>query len=132
MDTKEGVLRAMYDARARRDWDGVRLVLADEVSWHEPGQEDHSGDFHGRDEVVALLERLVVITEGTFQLEPEAFLHLDRHSAAVVRWSAERGGRRSAGREIGVYRFEDGRIAEVWFFNEVADPDAFSAVFAFE
>ena len=122
----------MYDARARRDWDGVRKVLADQVGWHEPGEEDHSGDFRGRDDVVALLERLVALTEGTFQLVPEAFLHLDRHSAAVVRWSAERGGRRSEGREIGIYRFEDGKITEVWFFNEVGDPEAFSAVFASE
>ena len=48
----------------------------------------------------------------------------------AVRWSAERGGRRSEGREI-AYRIEDGKIAEVRFYNEPSDPDAFSAVFAF-
>ena len=132
MDANERAIRELYAARARRDWDAVGSLLADEVGWHEPGEEDHSGDFRGRDEVVALLERLVMVTEGTFQLEPDAFLNLDEHSAALVRWWAERDGRRAEGRELAVYRLRDGRIAEVWFYNEPSDPVASSAVFAFE
>jgi ketosteroid isomerase-like protein len=133
VDAKERAIRDLYDARARRDWGAVGSLLADEVGYHEPGEEDHSGDFRGRDEVVALLRRLVDVTEDTFQLEPEgAFLNLDQHSAVVVRWWAEREGRRSEGRELAVYRVEDGRIAEVWFYNEPADPEAFSRVFAFD
>jgi len=88
-------------------------------------------DFRGREEVVALLEKLVAVTEGTFQLEPLAFLNLEQHSAALVSWSAERDGRRAQGREIAVYRFLDGKIADVWFYNEPWDPDSFSKVFAF-
>jgi uncharacterized protein len=64
----ERLIRNLYDARARRDWDAVGAALADEVGWHEPGEEDHSGDFRGRDEVVALLRKLVDVTEGTFRL----------------------------------------------------------------
>jgi len=131
MDAKERVIRELYDARSRRDWDVVRSLLAETIGWHEPGEEDHSGSFRGRDEVVALLERLVDVTEGTFQLVPEGFLNLSEHSAVVVRWWAERAGRRSDGHEIAVYRFEDGKVAEVWFYNEPSDQDALSAVFAF-
>lgn len=131
MDAKERVIRELYDARSGRDWDVVGSLLADTVGWHEPGEEDHSGSFRGRDEVVALLEKLVDVTDGSFQLVPEGFLNLGEHSAVVVRWSAKRGRRRSEGREIAVYRFEDGRVAEVWFYAEPADPEAFSAVFAF-
>jgi hypothetical protein len=94
--------------------------------------EGHSGSFRGRDEVVALLQKLVDVTEGTFQLEPIDFLNLDEHSAVTVRWSAERGGIRSRGREIAVYRLRDCLIAEVAFFNEPGDPVAFSSVFAFD
>ena len=132
MDAKELAIRDLYDARARRDWEAVRALLADEVGYHEPGEEDHSGDFRGRDEVVALLQKLVAVTEGTFQLEPEGFLNLDQHSAVVVRWWAEREGRRSEGYELAVYCFHDGRIAEVWFYNEPSDPEALSRVFAFD
>ena len=120
MDAKERAIRDLYEARARRDWEAVGALLADEVGWHEPGEEDHSGDFRGRAEVVALLEKLVAVTDGTFQLEPEGFMNLDHHSAVLVRWWAEREGRRSAGREIAIYRFEGERIAQVWFYNEVS------------
>ena len=132
MDPNEQAIRDFYAARARRDWEAVRGLLADEVGWHEPGDEDHSGDYRGRDEVVALLERLVAATEGTFQLEPEAFLNLHEHSAVLVRWWAERGGRRSDGHEIAVYRVGDGKIADVWFYNEPSSPESFSAVFAYD
>ena len=133
MDTKEQTIREFYGARARRDWDGVGSLLADEVGWHEPGDEvGHAGDFRGREQVVALLQKLVIVTEGTFQLEPEGFLNLREHSAVLVRWWAERHGRRSEGHEIAVYRLRDGKIAEVWFYNEPSDAEAFSAVFAFD
>jgi uncharacterized protein len=132
LDPKERAIRELYEARARRDWVAVGALFADEIGWHEPGEEDHSGDFRGRDEVVALLQKLAAVTDSTFQLEPEAFLNLDTHSAVLVRWSAEREGRRSEGREIGVYRFDDERIAQVWFYNEPSEQEAFSAVFAFD
>ena len=131
MDEKEQVIRDFYAARARRDWEAVAALLAEEVGYHEPGEEDHSGDFKGREEVVSLLEKLVQVTEGTFQLEPEAFLNLNDHSAVVVNWWAERQGRRSEGHELAIYRFEGAKIAEVWFYNEPANAEDFSAVFAF-
>jgi ketosteroid isomerase-like protein len=131
MDAKEQVIRELYDARARRDWDAVRPLLADELGWHEPGDEEHSGDFRGREEVISLLQKYVEVTEGTFQLEPDAFLNLTEHSAAAVRWWAERAGRRSEGREIAVYRVREGTIDQVWFYNEPSDAEALSAVFAF-
>jgi len=130
MDSKEQVIRELYDARARRDWDAVRSCLADGVGWHEPGDEEHAGDFRGREEVTSLLQKYVEVTEGTFQLEPDAFLNLDEHSAVAVRWWAERSGRRSEGREIAVYRVREGAIDRVWFYNEPSDAEALSAVFA--
>jgi uncharacterized protein len=131
MDGKEQVIRELYDARARRDWDAVDALLADEVGWYERGEGDPSGYFRGREDVLALLQKFVDVTEGTFQLEPEAFLNLAEHSAVAVRWWAERDGRRSEGREIAVYHLHDRRIDHVSFYNEPSDVEAFAAVFAF-
>lgn len=132
MDTKQRTIREFYDARTRRDWDAVGALLADHVGYHEPGEEDHSGDFKGRDEVVALLARLVDVTEGTFQLDPDAFSQ--PRSPLGGRRELVRRARRSSvrGREAAIFRIEHNKIAEVWFYNEPADPDAFSAVFAFD
>ena len=43
MDSKERMIREFYDARTRRDWDAVGSLFTDEVGYHEPGEEDHSG-----------------------------------------------------------------------------------------
>jgi ketosteroid isomerase-like protein len=132
VDPKERSIRELYEARERRDWDAVRVLFAEEIGWHEPGEEDHSGDHRGREEVVALLQKLVAVTGGTFQLEPKAFLNSVDYSAALVRWSAERQGKRSEGNEIAVYRFDDAKIVQVWFYVDGYEPETFSSVFAFD
>ncbi len=132
MNANERVIRALYDSRARRDWEAVGALMAREIVWHEPGDEDYSGDHRGREAVVALLEKLVAVTGGTFELVPEAFVTSVEHSAVLVRWWAERDGRRSEGREIAVYRLRDDQIVEAWFHPDGYDPDALSAVFAYD
>ena len=132
MDAKERAIRQLYEARARRDWDTVRSLLAEEVVWHEPGEEDYSGDHRGRDAVLGLLQRLYEVTGDTFRLEPESFLCTADHAAALVRWRAERGELRVDGSEVAVYRFEGTAVAEVWFHPDGYDPEALSAVFSFD
>jgi uncharacterized protein len=127
----EKTVRALYDARARRDWAEVRTLLNDDVVWHEPGEEDYSGDHVGGDSVTAYVEKLVEITEGTFQLEPREFLVTRDHVAARIEWWATRGGTRSEGNEIAVYRLSNGRVAEAWFYVDGHDPGAVSEVFSF-
>ncbi len=124
-------MRELYDARARGDWAAVGSLLADDIVWHEPGDEDYSGDHSGRDAVITLLRQLAAVTEGTFTLRPEAFLHAAEHSAVLVRWSASRGEHSVEGNEIAVYRFRDGSIAEAWFHPDGYDAEALSAVFAY-
>ena len=53
-------------------------------------------------------------------------------SATLVSWWAERDGTRSEGKEISVFRMRDGKVAEVWFYNEPSDREVFPVVFAFE
>jgi ketosteroid isomerase-like protein len=133
MDAKEELLRGFYAARARRDWAAVRAMLAEDVAWHELGPEqDYSGDHRGREQVVALLEKLVDVTDGSFVLEPTDAIVTAEHVAASVRWHAERGGRQVAGYDLAVFRVAaDGKIAEAWFFPDGFDLDELSEVFSF-
>jgi ketosteroid isomerase-like protein len=132
MHSNERVVRQLYDARARRDWDAARALCADEITWHEPGEEEPSAVHRGQDQVVALFEQLVAVTDGTIELEPEAFLNSADHSVVLVRWSGERAGQRAEGTEIAVYRLRDSRIEQVWFYVDSFDPESFSAVFGTE
>jgi uncharacterized protein len=132
VDDKLKVITEFYAARARRDWAGVRELLAADVVWHETGDEDYSGDHHGREEVTALLQRLVEVTGGSFRLDPVDFIATADHVATNVRWSAERGSTRVEGNDLAVYRVADGRIAGAWFFPDGFDPDALTEVFSFK
>ncbi|MFD0856100.1 nuclear transport factor 2 family protein [Actinomadura adrarensis] len=126
----EGVVRAFYAARSRRDMAAIRELLDPDVQWHEPGEEDYSGSHRGRNTVIGLLEDLLRVTEGTVKLEATGFLSTAEHVVAKIRWSAERGAAHVEGNEIAVYRIVDGRIAEAWFHVDGYDPQALSAVFS--
>ena len=131
MDRKEQLVRDFYAARARRDWPGVRALIAADVVWHELGPEqDYSGDHRGREQVASLLENLVAQTGGTFSLEPTGFAVTAEHVAASVRWSAQRGGTRVNGYDLAVFRVADETIAEAWFFPDGFDAEALTAVFS--
>jgi uncharacterized protein len=132
LDSKEQAIREFYEARRLRDWDAVGALLADEVSWNEPGDEEFSGETRGREQVLAVLRRLVDVTGGTFQLVPEAFLNAEEYSVVLVRWWAEREGERSEGNDIAVYRVRDRTIDGAWFYSDGYDPETFSAVFSFD
>jgi uncharacterized protein len=121
-----------YAARGRRDWVVVRELLASDVVWHEAGDEDYSGDHHGRDAVTALLQHLVEVTDGSFRIEPIEFIATAEHVATNARWSAERRGTRVEGNDLAVYRVADGQIADAWFFPDGFDPNALTEVFSFE
>jgi len=131
MEAKERIVRDFYAARGRRDWDAVRELLADDVVWRESGNQDYSGDHHGRDTVAELLARFVEITGGTFMLEPREIIYTAEHVAATVRWRADRDGVQVDGNDLAIYRIADGRIAAAWFFADGYDPQTLRQVFSF-
>jgi ketosteroid isomerase-like protein len=131
METKERIVRDFYAARARRDWDDVRELLAEHVAWHEGGSQDYSGDHHGRNNVAELIAKFIEVTGGTFALEPQEMISTAEHVAAAVRWRAERNGVSVDGNDLAVYRVADGQIAEAWFFADGYDPQALGQVFSF-
>ena len=132
MSAKEQVVRDFYAARNRRDWDGVRELLAPDAIWHESdGNPDYGGAHHGRETVGALLAKFVEITGGTFMLEPKEVISTADHVAANVRWRAERSGTVVEGNDLAVFRIVDAQIAEASFFMDGYDPQALSKVFSF-
>jgi ketosteroid isomerase-like protein len=130
MKANERLIRDFYAVRAR-DWDAVRDMLTADVTWHEPLEEDFSGDHRGVETVTALLQKLVAVTSGSFTLEPTDFIVTAEHVATHVRWSAERDGRRVQGNDLAVFRIADGKIAAAWFFPDGFDPAAMTEVFSF-
>jgi ketosteroid isomerase-like protein len=129
MDQKDRVIRELAAARRRGDFEEVRSLLADEIVWYEPGDADYSGDHRMADDVIALMKKLAATANLT--LEPQEVLSTDEHAVARTRWWAERDGTRVEGNEIGVYRFDRDKIAEVWFWYDGYDQRAHDFVFSF-
>ena len=129
MSQKEQAVRAFYDARRRGDHGALRPLVAEDVIFHEPGEESYSDDYHGADELIAHLDRLLEQTEGTFTLEPIEIVETNDYAAARISWFAEREGVRSEGLELAIFRFDDGKIAEVSFFQDRYDLDKLRHVF---
>jgi ketosteroid isomerase-like protein len=73
-----------------------------------------------------MMEKAGELTGGTFRLDLDEALANDRHTVALVVWSAERGGRTLRGREVAVYRVRNGRIVEARFYpDDAGTVDAF-------
>jgi uncharacterized protein len=107
----QDLLRGAYGMRNQGEVSGARDLLRDDVVWHTL-----SGDVHGVERVLAMLAQSDEIAGGTISREVHALFANDDYGMVLVTVRAERQGRRFEDRQVHVYRFQDGRIAEFWLF----------------
>ena len=128
MHPNERLLRQEYEARASGDDVSLADVFADDVVWHVPGRSAISGDYRGKEQVMAYVQRRRELAEGTFRITFEDVLANDENGLVIARGSAVRGGTTREWRAHGLYRFRDGRIAECWVLPE--DQYAFDEIWS--
>ena len=63
------LIRKTYGDFEVGDLDLLKVVMADDVVWHEPGRNPLAGDHRGPDGVLALLAELKQRSGDTFQIE---------------------------------------------------------------
>jgi ketosteroid isomerase-like protein len=63
------LVRRGDDALARHDTARVRALLAEGVTWRVPGRGPLSGDYHGREHVLALLAKRRQLSSDTFRIK---------------------------------------------------------------
>jgi uncharacterized protein len=108
------LVRSAYEAVERGDMETFAATLADDIVWHEsmPGFE---GDYHGRDEALAMLGR-VFETTG-MQLNGISIDHIladDSHATVLLETTVTLGERRQTSQYVDVYRLRDGKATEHW------------------
>jgi len=116
----EELLRREYDGRARGDLAEVAATFHDEIVWHVPGRSAISGTYRGKDEVMAYVRERQALAGGTFEITVHDVLANDEHGMVIASGRAVRNGRAWTWRGHGLYRFEDGKIAEVWHVEDIA------------
>ena len=121
------IVRSAYEAFANGDGAALAGLLDDGIVWHEstPGFE---GDYHGRDQALALLDRVVQEVEGIKMAPLHDVLASDDHVVVLHEWTATRNGRTLNGRYADVYHFRNGKATEHWHL--AVDPKAEEAFWA--
>jgi len=84
----ESLIRRTYQDFESGDLDLLRVVMAEDVVWHEPGKSKLAGDYSGPEAVLDLLRTLKSGSSGTFAIEvldvlskPERAVVLQRETA---------------------------------------------------
>ena len=128
-DVTPDELIGQYIACARRgDWDAAFAYFADDVRFRVPGRSEHAGERRGRAAARAYIEHARRLSgEHEVEVELVDLLAGETRVALLVHEVFHTADGPVVIRRCNVYRWEDGRIAEVWIFE--ADQYAVDALF---
>ena len=112
------MMRKGYEAFGNGDLDTVRTLFADDIVWHQPGNNILSGDYKGVDEVFGLFGRLLEETGGNFRNDIHDILANDEHAAVMVNVHTERNGKTLDAPAVHIWHVKDGKATEFWIFGQ--------------
>jgi ketosteroid isomerase-like protein len=118
-----------YNAFIAGDMEWLNEHLDDTIAWHEPGNNRFSGDYHGREEVLAHLASTVGFAVPEFDIHD--VVANDDHAVVLANVTATKveGGETYTGKFVHVFHVSSGdepRALEAWIMNEdQAAVDAF-------
>jgi ketosteroid isomerase-like protein len=112
------VVRRYFDALSAKDFGTVASMLADDIVWHQPGDNQFSGTHHGGSAVNDMIGGMMNVSQGTFELSLVSTPMVNGSLvAAPVHFSAQRDGSSMAMNGVDLIRTEGAQIAEVWLFS---------------
>ena len=112
-----------YAAFAKGDFETLDDLFAEGLLWHEPGHNQLSGDYRGRDAVYAHFGKLTEVLQGTFQMDLQAVFADDEQGVALVASTASHGDRTLTSYGAQIFRLRDGKVVEFW--GAPTDPYSF-------
>ena len=92
-DAYESLIRRTYQDFETVDLDLLRVVMADDVVWHEPGRSRLAGTYNGPAAVLDFLAKLKSESGGTFRIEVLDVLSKPERVVVLQRETARRPGR---------------------------------------
>lgn len=122
-------LRRGYEAFQTGNLDLLRDELFDQdIVWHNPGNNQFSGEIRGVDAVIASFVKQFELTNGTFKVEVHDYAGSDDHAVAIATVSGERDGATISDLYTHVCHFRDGKLTEAWIVD--FDPSQTDRLFA--
>lgn len=86
------LIRHAYDLFRTGDLDLLKVALADNVVWHQPGRSQLAGDYKGPEEVLAFLRKLQELSNGTFRADIVTVLADSERAVVLQEETAKREG----------------------------------------
>jgi len=116
------LVQQIYADSANRSGTTFADNIADDVTWIVTGQYSWSGEYRGRDAILAFYARLASETNGTFRVVLEG-VYTDGEGRVVAssQTTAERGDRRLDTGAALVFTIKDGKAQDVRGFQEDLD-----------
>ena len=109
------VIDRMTQAIIENDRETLSRIFTDDMVFHGRGPIPFAGDHHGADGLLAALGTVFELTDGDVKLEQLFCLADDEWGAEWERAVFGRNGRTLEMNDSFVYRFDNGRIREMWF-----------------
>lgn len=122
-------IKRMTKAVFEEDKDTLNEVFSPDLAFHLRGPYEHAGDHDGVSGFLDTLGSIFEATGGDIELDTQFVLADDRWGAEWEVAKLGRDGKTLESKNAFVYRFQDGRIAEMWMYLG-ADPDEAEAFFA--
>ena len=122
------LVRHGYNAFIAGDMEWMNEHLDDTIVWHEPGNNALSGDFHGREAVLAHFAKQVQVAIPEFDIHD--VVANDDHAVALVTVRTTRNDNKESfeGRFVHIFHVSGERALESWIYSEdQAAVDAFLA-----
>src|SRR5689334_14631013 len=108
------LIRKGYDAFNRADVATLSEILASDVEQHMVGDNQVSGDYKGRDNVLGFYGRLAELTGGTYGVDIESVFTDGRGKVVVVHGQrGERDGRTIRARQALIFTVAGGKIVDL-------------------
>jgi uncharacterized protein len=119
MSDPVAVVQQYFDALAAKDFGGVAGFLADDIVWHQPGDNRFSGLQQGAGAVNAMIGGMMEISQGSFELALTGppMLNGDDLVAAPIHFTAKHPGGDLGQAGVDLLKVADGKIIEVWLFS---------------
>lgn len=113
----DAVVRHAFEHFEDGDLELLRVVMADDVVWHEPGRSAIAGDYGGPEAVLGFLAELKRRSKGTFRAEVTDILSEPERAMVVMRETAELDGRALDELAVADFEIHHKKITEVTVYH---------------
>jgi len=112
------LVRRGFEAFIAGDVEWMNEHLHENVVWHSPGHNVLSGDYRGRESVLAFFAKTVQVALPEFDMHD--IVASDDHVVAIftINWRRNDNGQTFEDRVAQVFHVENGQALEVWTMTE--------------